>query len=176
MSHDYLSTREAAHVLGVGTTSIKRWAEEGSLHCIKTAGGHRRFLRADVLAFRSLKAEGVGEAALSSLTTAQLDALDYGVIGFDDEGEVFAYNAFESRFTGFERSRVLGMHMFTELVPCSNNSLIRARYEGARQTDGDLCYVMDYVFTYRMEPTPVRVELRREASTRTNWMLVYPQK
>ena len=175
MNHDYLSSREAAQLLGVGTTSIKRWAEEGGLRCIKTAGGHRRFLRADVLAFRSPASTGPDAAPMSSLTTAQLDALDYGVIGFDDQGEVFAYNDFESRFTGIERKKVLGLHMFTELVPCSNNSLVRARYDKARQTGSDLRHAMDYVFTYRMEPTPVRVELLREELTKTNWMLVRPQ-
>jgi len=176
VSSDYLSTSEAAELLGVGTTSIKRWSEEGVLRCMKTSGGHRRFLRADLLAFRSLKTLGDEPGPLSSLTPLQLDALDYGVIGFDDECRVFAYNAFESRFTGFERGTVLGMHMFTELVPCSNNSLVRARYDRARKANDDLCHVMDYVFTYRMEPTPVQVELRREASTRTNWMLVHPQR
>lgn len=175
MGHNYLSTREAAELLGVGTTSIKRWAEEGTLPCIKTAGGHRRFRRSDVLALRSPKGSDGEEAPLSSLTTVQLDAMDCGVIGFDDDGTVFAYNDFESRFTGFKREKVLGLHMFTELVPCSNNSLVRARYDAARRDDSDLHHLMDYVFTYRMKPTRVQVELRRESATRTNWMLVHPQ-
>jgi hypothetical protein len=33
---------------GVGPTAVKRWAESGVLRCIRTAGGHRRFVRADV--------------------------------------------------------------------------------------------------------------------------------
>ena len=175
MSNDYLSTREAAKFLGVGTTSIKRWAEDGVLQCMKTAGGHRRFRRSDLLTFRSAKHQGEEAGPLSSLTTEQMDALDYGVIGFDDDGEVFAYNAFESSFTGFQRDEVLGMQMFTELIPCSNNSLVRARYDKAKAESIDLHHTMDYVFTYRMKPTPVRVELLREESTRTNWMLVHPQ-
>jgi MerR family transcriptional regulator, light-induced transcriptional regulator len=40
-----LSTAEAARLAGVGTTSVKRWADEGVLACLKTAGGHRRFER-----------------------------------------------------------------------------------------------------------------------------------
>ncbi len=39
-------------MLGVGTTSVKRFAERGQLPCVRTAGGHRRFSRAAVLAFR----------------------------------------------------------------------------------------------------------------------------
>lgn len=45
---DLLTTREAADVLGVGTTSIKRWADSGLLQCVRTLGGHRRFPRAAV--------------------------------------------------------------------------------------------------------------------------------
>ena len=46
-----LSTREAARLAGVGTTSVKRWADEGVLECLKTAGGHRRFERSMLEAF-----------------------------------------------------------------------------------------------------------------------------
>lgn len=45
MSEHLLTTREAAALLGVGTTSIKRWADLGLLRCVKTPGGHRRFPR-----------------------------------------------------------------------------------------------------------------------------------
>ena len=46
-----LSTAEAARLAGVGTTSVKRWADEGVLECLKTAGGHRRFERGTLEAF-----------------------------------------------------------------------------------------------------------------------------
>ena len=50
MKSDLLTTSEAALMAGVGTTSVKRWAEEGRLPCVKTAGGHRRFRRSDLQA------------------------------------------------------------------------------------------------------------------------------
>lgn len=40
-----LSTSDAARIMGVGTTSVKRWADTGLLDCVRTAGGHRRFTR-----------------------------------------------------------------------------------------------------------------------------------
>ena len=40
-----LSTSDAARIIGVGTTSVKRWADTGLLDCVRTAGGHRRFTR-----------------------------------------------------------------------------------------------------------------------------------
>lgn len=48
MSSELLSTNEAAAVLKVGASTVKRWADEGRLECVKTAGGHRRFRRNDV--------------------------------------------------------------------------------------------------------------------------------
>lgn len=45
---ELMTTRQAAKLLGVGTTSIKRWADSGLLECVKTPGGHRRFPRVSV--------------------------------------------------------------------------------------------------------------------------------
>src|SRR6478672_9346505 len=43
-----LTSAQAADRLSVGATAIKRWADEGRLTCIRTAGGHRRFRTSDV--------------------------------------------------------------------------------------------------------------------------------
>lgn len=38
-----LTSSEMAQELGVGVSSVKRWADEGKLEFVMTAGGHRRF-------------------------------------------------------------------------------------------------------------------------------------
>lgn len=48
---DTLSTAEAAQLAGVGPSSVKRWADQGLLRCVKTAGGHRRFERGELERF-----------------------------------------------------------------------------------------------------------------------------
>jgi hypothetical protein len=40
-----------ARLAGVGPTAVKRWSEAGLIRCIRTAGGHRRFVRAEVEKF-----------------------------------------------------------------------------------------------------------------------------
>lgn len=58
---DLLTTMEASRVAGVGPTAIKRWADDGRLRCVKTAGGHRRFRRAELEAL--LRAEAMAAGA-----------------------------------------------------------------------------------------------------------------
>ena len=48
---EWISTKEAMQILGVGSTTIKRWADEDILPSIRTIGGHRRFQRSAVLRF-----------------------------------------------------------------------------------------------------------------------------
>src|SRR3954451_23243331 len=46
-----LTTSQAAGLLGVHESSMKRWANEGKMRLSKTEGGHRRILLEDLLAF-----------------------------------------------------------------------------------------------------------------------------
>jgi len=46
-----LSTKEVAGLLNLTESTIKRWADDGNLVCIKTLGGHRKFRMADVVTF-----------------------------------------------------------------------------------------------------------------------------
>ncbi|HET6412405.1 MAG TPA: helix-turn-helix domain-containing protein [Anaeromyxobacter sp.] len=48
---ELLSTREVAHLAGVGPTAVKRWADAGLLACVRTVGRHRRFTRSEVERF-----------------------------------------------------------------------------------------------------------------------------
>ena len=48
---NFLNSQEAANVLGVNVSSIKRWTDSGKLDCIQTAGGHRKFLMSHLVKF-----------------------------------------------------------------------------------------------------------------------------
>lgn len=48
-----LTSGEAAAVLQVVPQTVIRWANDGTLECARTAGGHRRFREPDVRALRA---------------------------------------------------------------------------------------------------------------------------
>lgn len=45
---EFISTGEAAVVLQVSISTIRRWAAQGLIPCTRTPSGHRRFLRTDL--------------------------------------------------------------------------------------------------------------------------------
>ena len=47
----WLSLRDACHLLDVSNTTLRQWADNGYLRVYRTPGGHRRFLRNDVESF-----------------------------------------------------------------------------------------------------------------------------
>lgn len=47
----YFNSLEAAKILGVNVSTIKRWTDEEKLECIQSAGGHRKFLMSHLAGF-----------------------------------------------------------------------------------------------------------------------------
>lgn len=67
--NDWLNLSDAAEVLGVHPATVRAWSDRGELPTQRTAGGHRRFRRADLEAWGA----GTGKAQeRRQLTSAQL--------------------------------------------------------------------------------------------------------
>lgn len=69
-SAELLSPRQVAEALGVSESSVKRWSDDGLLATQKTAGGHRKLARADVLRFVREQGYDVGKPELLGLARA----------------------------------------------------------------------------------------------------------
>ena len=74
-----LSTKDVAGLLNVAETTIKRWAGEQTLPCVKTAGGHRKFPMHEVLAFADHHRYPVTGLIPPSMTQRQGTQLQRGV-------------------------------------------------------------------------------------------------
>jgi methanogenic corrinoid protein MtbC1 len=78
-----LSTADIARLFHVTETTIKRWADEGTLKCQKTPGGHRKFLIRNVIEFAERNHfEPVGILAFSE-TDALAPAIQMAVLSRD---------------------------------------------------------------------------------------------
>ena len=54
----WLTLSQAAQALGVHPSTLRRWADEGEIRCMRTPGGHRRFLESNLQAFLRSQTEG----------------------------------------------------------------------------------------------------------------------
>ena len=53
----WLTLTQAARLLGVHSITLRRWADSGEIRCLRTPGGHRRFLEEDLRAFLDVRGQ-----------------------------------------------------------------------------------------------------------------------
>jgi MerR family transcriptional regulator, light-induced transcriptional regulator len=75
----HLSTEQVARLLDVTVSTIKRWADEGIIACIKTPGGHRKFELSEVTRFAEGHGMRLSGAAPPPLAADQLEQLQFGI-------------------------------------------------------------------------------------------------
>lgn len=111
---------------------------------------------------------------LARLDARPLDGFDdlrFGLIVMDRRGVVVGYNAFESNRAGIPAARVLGRDFFVDVGPCTDNHLVAGRYRREERLDEEI----DYVFTLRMRPTPVRLRLLAAPGSPRQYLAVVPR-
>ena len=91
----WLSLSEASEVLGVHFTTLRRWADAGTVPCFRTPGGHRRFRRADL----EIWTAGARAAAL----VPQSEAIVQSAVGHTRREMARKAVSHESWYLAFER-------------------------------------------------------------------------
>ena len=114
---------------------------------------------------------GLGQT-LSEASSEQLNALAFGVIGFDDEGLVKVYNAYESEMAGLSLESVIDADLFSTVAPCMNNFLVAQKFEDAIDEKAELDETMDYVLTLKMKPTRVKLRLISAPQLPYNYVII----
>lgn len=105
---------------------------------------------------------------LESWSLPAFDDLAFGLIVMNRSGDVTGYNTFESERAGIPKERVLGLNFFEAVGPCTNNYLIAQRFFD----EPDLDDFLDYTFTLRMAPTPVRLRIMALANSARQYLAV----
>ena len=85
----------------------------------------------------------------------------------DHKGVVTNYNRFESNLSGLSTERVVGKQFFVQVAPCTNNYMVAARFDEESIDDE-----IEYVFTYKMKPTKVRLRLLKSPGSDHQYVLV----
>ena len=110
--------------------------------------------------------------ALLGLDPAELDTLEFGVIGIGTDTVVRDYNALESKLAGLSKERVIGHPLFTVVAPCMNNFMVAQRFEDAAAAGRALDLTLDYVLTLRMRPVKVQLRLLASPTVERRFVLV----
>ncbi|MHB8287054.1 MAG: hypothetical protein ACYDD1_20590 [Caulobacteraceae bacterium] len=105
---------------------------------------------------------------LESLGVEGLNTLTFGVIGFDKDTIVNAYNTVESQMSGLDQTHVVGAPFFEATAQCMNNFMVAQRFEDEPELDATIPYVL----TLRMRPTPVRMRLLAASGTPRRYILI----
>jgi photoactive yellow protein len=111
------------------------------------------------------------ENELARMSPQELDQLTFGAIQLDAKGTVIAYNATESEITGRKAAEVIGKSFFRDVAPCTDTRRFRGVFE-AGVAAGNLSTMFEYTFDYRMNPTKVKIHMKKAIVGDTYWIFV----
>ena len=109
---------------------------------------------------------------LEALDDAALDRLEFGVIGFTPLGLIDRYNRAESINSGLSPQEVMGRSLFGDVAQCMSNALVAQRFADAQNAGTPLDVTLDYLFTFHMRPTPVRLRLLGSPAVTRRYLIV----
>ena len=78
------------------------------------------------------------------------------------------YNPWESALSGLSPDRVCGRDFFIDVAPCTNNFMVAQRFHDADELD----VLIDYVFSFRMRPTAIKLRLLKSARSTHQYLFV----
>ena len=108
---------------------------------------------------------------LAKLTAREVDQLAFGAVQLDGKGTILQYNAAEASITGRDPKAVIGKNFFRDVAPCTSTPAFKGVFDrGVRE--GNLNTMFEYVFDYNMNPTKVKIHMKKAISDGTFWIFV----
>jgi photoactive yellow protein len=112
--------------------------------------------------------DGHSMRRLDATPDEMFDRVKFGIVALTRGGAVVAYNRAEAALSGLDPKRVIGRRFFTSVAPCTNNFLVAHRF----QSEAVLDEFVDYLFTFKMAPTPVRLRLLKHPDAERMYLFV----
>lgn len=111
------------------------------------------------------------ENTLSKLSNKDVDGLAFGAIELDKDGKILSYNSTEGAITGRKPEDVMGKNFFREVAPCTNRPEFFGKFKDGVEND-NLNTMFEYVFDYNMQPTKVKVHMKKALSGNSYYIFV----
>ncbi len=105
---------------------------------------------------------------LEKLGDDELDALDFGVIGFDKDTLIRRYNSREQELSGYNREHILGKALFSEVASCMNNHRVAHKFLKEDEIDE----VLPYLLSLKVRPVRVQLRLLKHPSSILSYVLI----
>ncbi len=109
---------------------------------------------------------------LFELSEDEIDALPFGLIAVDLDGNIEQYNSYESRLARLSKERVLGRNFFTDVAPCTAVQDFMGRFQRFARKEGDGAESFDYIFLFAFGRQHVNITFLRSSKTRQIKILV----
>lgn len=111
------------------------------------------------------------ENAMSKMSAKDINALAFGAIQLDASGKILTYNAAEGTITGRDPSAVIGKNFFRDVAPCTNTPKFKGVFDSGVKAN-NLNTMFEYVFDYNMNPTKVKIHMKKAISDGSYWIFV----
>ena len=108
---------------------------------------------------------------LARMSPKQIDDLAFGAIQLDAQGKILRYNEAEAQITGRSASAVIGSNFFRDVAPCTNTAKFKGVFDAGVRTN-TLNTMFEYVFDYKMNPTKVKIHMKKAISDGSFWIFV----
>ena len=114
---------------------------------------------------------------LAELDDRGQDPLDSGLIGLGKAPDaiVVRHHPCARESSGLDPKRVVGLPLFSVVAQCMNNDLVALRFDDVVAAGQPLDARLDFTFTLRMKPTPVRLRLLSAPDQTTQFIAVLRQ-
>ena len=108
---------------------------------------------------------------IESLAEVEFDALPFGAIKLDINGQVLQYNAYEARLAKRDPKLVIGRNFFTEVAPCTNVQEFAGRFRSGVDA-GALSVTFPYRFAFPERYVDVEITMMLAAGGTGAWVFV----
>jgi len=181
MAHNLVSTQEVAVMLNVAETTIKRWADENILQCVRTPGGHRKFSLKEVVRFAEAKGYTTSGSKPPPMTPMQLEQLEIGVHtrNYARIAHVFREEALQADREGI---LTLFLYLYKQHIPFAVivDEVVRPAFEdvGTKWEKGEIEINQEHAATQATTESLIRMasELHRKGANGLSVLCACPEE